>query len=145
MDESAADKSPAGPRPYWFPPEVPLESLPQAVQDAYRGLVEPAYRERVLAAATELERSAGSSLVFLNWLETISQIELTASVAKALARGARTEDLEVDIARHLRLVGRKEQLVKLSLALQRYDDQLDPISRVARETRSAEHGNPPEC
>lgn len=64
-------------RPPWIPAGVELERVPPQVLRAVEQVVLPAYRDLVLEAADPLERSLGTTLVHLLWLEIVQQHELS--------------------------------------------------------------------
>jgi hypothetical protein len=96
-------------RPYWVPPEIPFETLPESVQLAFEAIIQPTYHELVLGAADSLERSAGVTLTFLLALEILDQFELghllNFSAGSGSSGAAERDKL---IARHLRVVGAKQ-------------------------------------
>ena len=63
-------------RPYFIPPGINFEALPEPVRVALQAVVEPAYRELVLGVEGPLERSAGLTLAFLLSLEVLDQFQL---------------------------------------------------------------------
>jgi hypothetical protein len=114
MEVAMADPEPKTtapkPRPYFLPPGVDLDSLPDAVRLAFDAIIQPSYEELVLAAGTSLERTAGVSLLFLLCLEVLQQFEL-AHQLNFLGAPANDDQADRDraIAKHLKLVGAKQQ------------------------------------
>lgn len=105
---STAHESPPTIRPYFLPDNVDFGSLPEAVQVAFRTIVEPVYVELVLNAPTALERSAGASVVFLLAEEMLQHFEIGRRMDLTLAQdAAEREQREKALARHLKLLGAK--------------------------------------
>lgn len=92
-------------RPLWIPADVDFDSLPLEIQAAITGIINPAYRQLVLAAEEGLEQSTGLTVVHLLWLEILQQLELAADGVTPDA--AESENRETKIARYLRLAGAK--------------------------------------
>jgi hypothetical protein len=63
-------------RPYWIPPGVVFEELPEAVRIALQTIVGLAYSELVLGAGDPLETAMGTSVAFLAALEICDQVEI---------------------------------------------------------------------
>lgn len=102
-------------RPLWIPPDLTFDNLPPALQIALTEVIGPLYRELVLEAPTELERSAGLTLVHAAWLEVHKQIELNRTLVDPLSRGEGTDELAKLVAESLRLAGTKDRLTKTYL------------------------------
>jgi hypothetical protein len=112
-------------RPYWIPPGVAFEELPEAVRIAFQAIVEPAYGQLVLGAGDPLERAAGSTLAFLAALEICDQLELAQQLirtnppdAAAPAAPGGTAERDKLISRHLRLVAVKQNAATFIARLQ---------------------------
>ena len=58
-EDTYMDVSLAGPRPYWIPQDLDLNSLPEGLRLAVSEILTPAYVELVLKAPTALERASG--------------------------------------------------------------------------------------
>ena len=71
----------AAARPSWLPIGDRWNDLPEAVRQAVPRVILPAYRQFVLDAPDELQRSIGLSLVHLLWLEVCDQSRVTEVVA----------------------------------------------------------------
>ena len=119
MREEEAESKPST-RPYFVPTSVNYESLPVAVKAALQAVVEPTYQELVLGA-DPLERSAGISLVFLLCLEVLEHFEI-ATVMEFSDRynERKAEDREKMVARHLRLLGAKQQTSNFMMRLRMF-------------------------
>jgi hypothetical protein len=115
----AAPPADADALPHWLPTGDRWNDLPEAVRLAVPRLVLPAYRQFVLDAPDELQRSIGLTLVHLLWLELCDQARLTEVVANPTCLAAVLNNPEQMIDRHLNLVAAKSQtselLVKLRL------------------------------
>jgi hypothetical protein len=106
-------------RPYYLPETVDFHTLPEAVQLALEAIVEPAYEELVLGAASALERSAGVSVTFLLAMEVLDQIEFGHQLNLSGApRDGDPSERQLLIARHLRVVGAKQQAARFLLRIQ---------------------------
>lgn len=116
----------AAPRPYFLPPEIELETLPEAVQIAIQSIIEPAYAELVLAAPNPLERSMGISFVFLLTEEVLSHFELGRQMNLDQTQGDEERARrERDLARYLKLFGAKTSALHALLRLRK----LPPLAR----------------
>ena len=67
--------------PPWLPVGQRWNDLPEAVRQAVPRILVPAYRQFVLDAPDELQRSIGLTLVHLLWLEVCDQMHLVEVVA----------------------------------------------------------------
>jgi hypothetical protein len=93
------------PRPYWIPPGVDFERLPEQVRAAMLGVINPAYQELVLGAQDGLQKAAGVTLISLLWLEVLDQVELGQDLTDPRSIGTSSPAREQLISRHLRLAG----------------------------------------
>jgi hypothetical protein len=117
----AKSKTPAAEpaRPYYLPETIDFHALPEAVKLALEVIIEPAYKELVPGAPTTLERSAGVSLSFLLAMEVLDQFELGHQLNLSGAPpGGDASERQLLIARHLRVVGAKQQAARFLLRLQ---------------------------
>jgi hypothetical protein len=95
------------PRPYFLPADLVWEELPENVRVALVTIVNPAYDELVIHAASILERSAGASLVFLLAEEVLQQFELGNSMFSGAGNtAARQQSMD----RYLRLISAKQKI-----------------------------------
>jgi hypothetical protein len=99
--------------PYWIPRAAGWNVLSVATQRAVSEIIIPAYRQLVLEARGEVERSVGITLVHLMWLEICAQIPMAPAVSDKWAAMAMAEDPDVLITRHLHLVAAKCQTAEL--------------------------------
>jgi hypothetical protein len=67
-------------RPYWIPPDLDFDALPEEMRVAALEIIAPAYRELVVDAPTAIERGIGKSIAFLLWEELFDEFELTRSI-----------------------------------------------------------------
>jgi hypothetical protein len=95
----------------WLPDDDDWKKLPPEVRQAASLVVATAYRRFVLDAPNELERSIGTTLVQLTWLELCGQMQLAQIVANPSSPAAVLESPSQLIERHLRLVKTKCQTV----------------------------------
>lgn len=107
-------------RPYFLPETFDFEAQPAAFQAAYDAIIEPAYKQLVVAPLDALERAAGTTIVFLLVEELLDQLELGLQfdLAPTTTRGDR-EAREKAINRHLRLVGAKQTAISALLRLRK--------------------------
>ena len=127
MDDARA--APPAHRPYYIPASVDYGALPEAVKVAFAAIIEPAYRELVLGASGALARSAGVSLHFLLCLEVLDQFAIGHTLN---FMGGPSDSGSVDrdhlIARHLRLLGSKNQAANFLLRLDAARRGQDPAA-----------------
>lgn len=107
-------------RPFWIPPGIDFDSLPEELKAAITGLINPAYQELVLEAEDGLSRSSGMTIVFLMWLEIIDQIQLGAELANADFDEAAQKKREALIARYMRTVGAKNKTSNLLIRIHEF-------------------------
>lgn len=97
------------PRPYFLPQGVDLRAMPHGFVAAYEALIQPAYVELVLEAATTMERTAGSTFVFLCFMELLDQFDLCAMVPL----DGDADERHRKMSKCLRLIGAKERWARL--------------------------------
>ena len=114
LDDSPADDAALPP---WLPVGNRWKELPQAIRQAVPRVIAPAYRQFVLDAPDELQRSVGLSLVHLLWLEVCGQIHLAEIAADPTSLAAVLHNSEEMIDRHLNLVTTKSQTTELLVKL----------------------------
>ncbi len=105
-------------RPYFFPPGINFEALPEPVRVALQAVVEPTYRDLVLGVEGPLERSAGITLTFLLSVEVLDQFQLGQQLnftADPTAVGSAERDRL--IGRYLKLVGAKQHAERFLLRI----------------------------
>jgi hypothetical protein len=118
-----------------MPPEVPFEALSPNLQAALRDIINPAYQELVLAAATAFERSAAVTYVHVAWLELRAMIEFGLALETARPGAAGAEGYQEGVAQYLRLVATKDKAGKFLLELQRFAAKLCEIDALHRVPR----------
>lgn len=107
-------------RPYFVPPDVSFDDLPEEVRLAYDVIVSPAYAELVLNAPSSLERAMGVSFVFLLAEEVLSQFELGGRIDPTKANDDIDRERRIqNMSRHLRLVGAKTAALNSLLRLRK--------------------------
>lgn len=106
-------------RPFFVPGGVDFEKLPEELQAAIRGVIDPAYRRLVLGARDGLEKSVGVTVVHLLWLELLDQFDL-ADDLDGMLRPAVSEERRRSIERHLRVVGAKTKASQFLLRLHEF-------------------------
>ncbi len=104
---------PSADLPYWIPRDSGWDSLSELTRQAVTQILAPAYRQLVLQAEGEVERSVGITLVHLMWLEICAQIPLAPAVGNPLSVLALTDDPQMMVARHPHLVAAKCQTAEL--------------------------------
>jgi hypothetical protein len=110
--------------PPWLPTGERWEALPQNLRQAVPRLLVPAYRQFVLDAPDELQRSVGLTLVHLFWLELCNQARLSEVVADPTCLAAVLNNPEEMIDRHLNLVAAKGQTTELLVKLRLVNEAL---------------------
>jgi hypothetical protein len=103
--------------PPWLPVGDRWNELPEAVRQAVPRILVPAYRQFVLDAPDELQRSVGLTLVHLLWLEVCDQMHPVEVVADPTSLAATLSNPEEMIDRHLNLVAAKSQTAELLVKL----------------------------
>ncbi len=107
-------------RPYFLPPDVDFDSLPESVKVAYETIVQPAYDELVLYAPNALLRSIGASFVFLLAEELLDHFEMGNQIDFARAERAADRELrDRALVRHMKLLGAKNAALHALLRLRR--------------------------
>jgi hypothetical protein len=97
-------------RPYFIPPGIDFEALPESVRVVFQTVVAATYDDLVLSVEGPLERSAGVTLVFLLSVEVLEQFQLGQQLnftADPNAVGGAERDRL--IGRYLRVVGAKQK------------------------------------
>jgi hypothetical protein len=105
-------------RPYYMPPGIAFDALPEPVRVAFQAVVEPTYRDLVLGVEGPLERSAGVTLTFLLSLEVLDQFQIGQQLnftADPTAVGGAERDRR--IRDYLRLVSSKQHTERFLLRL----------------------------
>jgi hypothetical protein len=99
-------------RLYFLPAGFDFEAQPAAFQAAYDAIIEPAYQQLVVAPRDALERSIGTTIVFLLVEELIDQQDLGLEFdrSQSTTRGDR-DSREKAINRYLRLVSAKQAAI----------------------------------
>jgi hypothetical protein len=106
-------------RPYFLPPGVEWDAIPNSVRLALDAIVLPAYQEMVLGAPNSLERATGASLVFLLCLEVLEHFELGNRLnLSGVSPGDDQAELDRAISKHLKLVGAKQHAANFLARLQ---------------------------
>jgi hypothetical protein len=138
MSQKEPKKTPASaptppPDPDQLPPWLPTgnrwNDLPEALRQAVPRVLIPAYRQFVLDAADQLQRSAGMTLVHLLWLELCNQMHMVDAVADPMSLAATVNDPERMIDRHLTLVAAKSQTTELLAKLRLIGETLAAVPR----------------
>ncbi len=115
MTNNAVNPSdaPDGPRPYFIPAGMEFDKLPGELQAAIRAVVNPNYEEMVLKARPGVERSAGMSTSFLDYLELLCQMDVSQSLAELPSGFHLSGEHFEKIAKCLRIKGAKDNSLKL--------------------------------
>lgn len=111
-------------RPYWVPANVQFDKIPKRVQLALQTVLQPAYDELVLAASDPLERSTGTTFVFLVWLELSEQFQIGAEFQRDATLQPPAENRLAAIGNYLRVIGAKQKVAGFLLRLQELNRQL---------------------
>lgn len=104
--------------PHWLIDDGCWIKMPENMRQLVSRIITPAYRQFVLEARDELERSVGMTLVHQMWLEIGKAVSDNQSVQAILNN---PEEL---IERHLRLTAAKCQTAELLLKLRTIDDMM---------------------
>jgi hypothetical protein len=103
--------------PHWIRNDERWRRLPREIREATQQVLVPAYRQFVLDAPSEIERTVGLTLVHLTWLELCDQIKLAAA-AEPDSLESVLENPRDALDRHLRLTIAKCQTAGLLQKLQ---------------------------
>jgi hypothetical protein len=125
-------------RPYWFPPDIDVNALPDEIKAAIAGLVNPVYVQLVLQAQDGLERSIGSTIVFLLWREILAQMQFGQDFAHGTSSASSEAERDAELGRYLRLVAAKLKASAILFQLQAFRRRyrfLDSLCRVPNQTR----------
>lgn len=121
--------------PCWFPADSDTLNLPRNVRDSLAAIIAPAYRAFVLDVPGELERTIGNSVVYLSWLELLTQIRLANGISDSASPDAILHDPERLTDRYLQLMMAKCQAVGLALRVRVANETLlrpaSPMNRFA--------------
>ena len=126
---------PPGPRPFWVPPGVTFDQLPQALQHAIVEIVNPIYEAYVLGAESPLEKGQGLSYVQLLWWEILGHLDLAEDWASNLPYGGNDKGQRARLRRQLSLVSLKDKVAKFLLEVQKFNTKMganDPLRRRPR-------------
>lgn len=122
-DAAGSPNPPDGARPFFIPPGVDWDAMPDELQEVISAVVNPAYRDFVLAARDGLERASGLTLVHLLWLEVLDQLRLGQILLESNSTDSGTESRERAIAQHLKLVQAKLKTSTFMLRLEEFEQK----------------------
>ena len=109
---STPKASPNG-MPYWLPRHPEGKALPPGIRRAVVAVLRPLYKDLVLNAPDELERSTGLTIVHLAWLEVCDQIAMAGQATDPNSILAVVDDFRQRVNRHLELVDTKCRATEL--------------------------------
>jgi hypothetical protein len=122
MTNPATKPPPA--RLHFLPDTFDFAAQPPAFQAAYTEIIEPAYQQLVVAPRDALEKSVGTSIVFLLLEELLDQQELGLEFDQAQAKTRSDRDArEKALNRHLRLVSAKQTAINAYLRVRKLAQQ----------------------
>lgn len=99
-------------RLHFLPDTFDFAAQPAAFQAAFRAIIEPAYQDLVVAPRDALERSVGTTIVFLLVEELLDQQDLGLEFDRSQSMIRSDRDArEKAINRYLRLVGAKQAAI----------------------------------
>ena len=116
-------------RPYWIADNMDIDALPAGLRLAISEILEPAYRELVIEAATALERATGASFVHLLYLELQEQFNLGHTMPGTAVNG-QVVNRQAALDRLLRLIGAKQKAANF---LQRIKEWRETAGSHARD------------
>ncbi len=76
MLQPTTDRHTAPALPPWLQNDAFYQNLPEQHQQAIRSIIQPLYERFVLRPTDHLERSTGSSVIYLLWSELLKQAEI---------------------------------------------------------------------
>jgi hypothetical protein len=134
---NTAEDPPQTVRPYFLPEAVDFNALPASIQAAFTTIINPAYRELVLAAPNALERSMGASFVFLLAEEVLNHFEIGKQMDLAQTQNATDGDArQKALGRYLKLLGAKNAALNALMRLRRlppfprFTPNMSPMTQV---------------
>jgi hypothetical protein len=134
------DTRPDPDTPCWLPTEADPLGMPQKVLESLTRIIRPAYRDLVLEAPGELERTIGNSVVYLTWLELVNQIRLANALADPNSPITILHDPDKMTDRCLQLITAKCQAAGLMLRLRLATEARD---RQTERQSPSNNGLPP--
>lgn|GEM_PF-3063735 len=144
MDD--ASQAPRASKPYFLPPSVDFKTLPEAVKLALDAVVQPAYEELVLGAATALERSAGITIVYALAEEVIQQFTLGATMDFRRTHSSdQFIERERQIRSHLRLVNSKQSASSFLLKIRALRQKEESTYLATSPGQDGIHGKSQNC
>jgi hypothetical protein len=130
----------AGPElPSWFPAQTTVLGLSSTARQGLEAMIAAAYRDFVLHAETQLERTVGNSLVFLLWLELFNQIRLAPCLADRNSPEAILEHPDLLVDRCLELTGVKCQAVALMLKIRMGHQAMNRLAALSPDLTAQTH------
>jgi hypothetical protein len=125
--------------PYWLPSGDSWNELPREIRDAIPRVLSPAYRQFVLDAPNQLERSLGLTLVHLLWLEVCDHVRMALAVADPSSLAATLANPDRLIGRHLNLITAKCR-AELLLKFRRFNSHTEqPTSNLESRQSVDQH------
>jgi hypothetical protein len=125
--------------PAWFPAQTTVLGLSSTARQGLETLIAAAYRDFLLQADTQLERTVGNSLVFLLWLELFNQVRLAASLADPSSPEAILEDTDRLMDRCLELTGVKCQAIALTLKIRMGHQAMNRLAALSPDLTAQYH------
>lgn len=108
------------PRPFWMPPGVELEKLPEGLRAAFEDIIDPAYRQLVVENPDPLEKSLAAGYVYACWLALLEQHELGKIIWYKQASLDRADHYTEPRDRLLRVLGTQDKLARSLLQLRAF-------------------------
>lgn len=126
-EDPGLDNKLASPRPFWIPPDVDIDSLPEGLRAALRDILQPCYDSLVGDCPDAMERSAGSTYVFLSWLEQLEQCHLGQIIRMGEPGSLTSADCEKAFQRLHGIVNKKFKATDLLQRLRAQRAKLDML------------------
>ena len=128
--------------PGWVPQGVDLALVPPEVRQAITELIEPVYRQFVLAATDALEKSLGVTVTHLLWLEVLDQFDMKRQIRDDMVLRSKGNRHDA-IAQHLRVIDAKVRVGYFLVRLQEFRSRLAEREKAQRaETAAAAAADP---
>jgi hypothetical protein len=99
-----------GNRPYFIPPTIDWDALPESHRVAITTIIEPVYDEYVVQATDALERSNGTSIASCLLMELLDQLDLGGMLAGGQDSEEAMKDRERLFSRLSRSMATKQKL-----------------------------------
>lgn len=127
MHEETPSEGIASTRPYWVPPGLDYDSIPQGLRAAFTEILQPAYFSLVVMPSESLERSTGLSVVHLLCHEMLEQFHLGQDTRIGEPEMQRSPERQESLRRLFQIIGKKHKMSDLLHRLRMLREKNDPF------------------